>query len=98
MIKSTSPRLAAAVTSDCNLLYSAAFSFNTSAEASVVLNNVDIDGVMNYNTWLFAKYVWWQCLICIVLLGSFAGIFALVLVTDIDNKKKGKKANKKKSK
>ena len=79
-------------TDDYNLGY------NTSAEASVVLNNVDIDGVMNYNTWLFAKYVWWQCLICIVLLGSFAGIFALVLVTDIDNKKKGKKANKKKSK
>lgn len=73
--------------------------YNTSAEAAVVLNNVDIDGVMNYNTWLFAKYVWWQCLICFVILGSFVSLFALVLVTDIDNVKKGKKApNKSKKK
>ena len=32
-------------------------------------NNVKIDGVLSYDGWVFAKYLWWQCLIAFVVCG-----------------------------
>ena len=37
--------------------------------ARKTLNNVDIDGVLSYDGWVFAKYLWWQCLIAFVVFG-----------------------------
>ena len=34
-----------------------------------VLNNVKIDGVLSYDGWVFAKYLWWQCLIAFIVFG-----------------------------
>lgn len=33
------------------------------------LNNVDIDGVLSYDEWVFTRYLWWQCLIAFVVCG-----------------------------
>lgn len=68
--------------------------YNNSSDVRTVLNNVDIKGIMKYDTWIFANYIWWQCLICFVVLGLIVGGFFFALSYDYEHGKK-KKSNKK---
>ena len=61
------------------------------------LNNVDIKGVMNYDTWTFARYMWWHCLIALVVIGLLSGGFFYALTVDTNTKKVVKPSNKKKN-
>lgn len=76
--------------------------FNTSSNVREVLDNVKIKGVMKYDTWLFAKYIWWQCLLCFVVFGFIVFGFFYALTIDADkkskSKNKGKNNNKSKKK
>lgn len=65
--------------------------YNTSSSVRDVLNNVDIEGVKGYDAWIFGKYIWWQCLICLVVLGAIVGGFFYALTVDTTNKKNIKK-------
>lgn len=67
--------------------------YNTSSSTREVLNNVDIKGVLNYDAWIFTRYIWWQCLICFVVLGIIVGGFFYALTIDVDKKAKAKKNN-----
>lgn len=72
--------------------------FNTSSSVREVLNNVDIDGILKYDAWVITRYIWWQCLICFVILMIIVGGFFYALTYDQKNNgKKGlKKLNKNK--
>lgn len=74
--------------------------FNTSSSVREVLNNVDIDGVLKYDSWIITRYIWWQCLICFVILMIIVGGFFFALTYDQKNnsKKSLKKINKTKKK
>ena len=70
---------------------------NTSSSVREKLNNVDIKGVMNYDTWTFARYMWWHCLIALVVIGLLSGGFFYALTVDTNTKKVVKPSNKKKN-
>lgn len=70
--------------------------FNTSSDIREVLDNVNLKGVMNYDTWLFAKYIWWQCLLCFVVFGFIVFGFFYALTIDAEKKNKSKNKSKKK--
>lgn len=65
--------------------------YNNSANVREVLNSVKIDGVMKYDTWVFATYIWWQCLICLVVLGLIVGGFFYALTVDANKVSKSRK-------
>lgn len=69
---------------------------NTSSVVREKLNNVDIKGVMNYDAWIFARYIWWHCLIALVVIGLLSGGFFYALTVDTNTKKVVKPSNKKK--
>ena len=70
--------------------------FNTSSDIREVLDNVNLKGVMNYDAWLFARYIWWQCLLCFVVFGVI--VFGFFYALTIDSEKKNKSKNKSKKK
>ena len=63
-----------------------------------ILNNVDIDGVLSYDGWVFAKYLWWQCLIAFVVFGLLMTGFYFTFTYEEKGttKNKRKKPNNKK--
>jgi len=69
---------------------------NTSSSIREVLNNVEIKGVMKYDTWVFVKYIWWQCLIALVVVGLLSGGFFYALTVDSANNKAKKPSKKNK--
>lgn len=69
---------------------------NTSASVREKLNNVDIKGVLTYDMWVFTRYIWWHCLIALVVVGLLSGGFFYALTVDTANKKVSKPNNKNK--
>lgn len=66
--------------------------------ARKTLNNVDIDGVLSYDGWVFTRYLWWQCLIAFVVFGLLMTGFYFTFTYEEKGttKIKKKKSNKKK--
>lgn len=53
--------------------------------------------IKTYNQWIFSQYVWWQCLICFVVLGAvMAGFYFTFTYEDSNSKTNFKKPIKKK--
>lgn len=66
-----------------------------SVEGSVreQLNNVDIDGVLTYNGWVFTRYLWWQCLIAFVVCGLLMTGFYFTFTYEETGTTKNRKRN-----
>ena len=62
------------------------------------LNNVDIEGVLSYDGWVFTRYLWWQCLIAFVVCGLLMTGFYFTFTYEEKGTTKSKRKNLSKKK
>lgn len=69
--------------------------FLQSTDTHEMLNNINIEGVKNYDAWVFSKYLWWHCLIAFFVFGAIMTGFYFTFSYDEKGSNVRKKAKKK---